>query len=109
MIWLLKNELFALVVAQPSPSPHPGMPAWFNCTDSAAVLAVTFGKPVGGIDCGTRIEKCPESPTQTEPTLKFTGADGEAGYVVMMIDGSNAYCRAGWWGVMQEGMQAGGF
>ena len=82
--------LLGLLSAQPSPAPHPGMPAWFNCTKSAEALLVSFGKPVGAIDCGTRIKKCPESPTQVEPMVRLPDADPRAGYVVMMVDGSNA-------------------
>eukprot|EP01044_Picomonas_judraskeda_P012752 COSAG03_NODE_1858_length_3423_cov_7.658544_3_plen_94_part_00 len=59
---------------------------WFNCTAGTPLLRVVFGKPVGAIDCGTRIFKCPEGPTQQEPLVTFAGADPAAGYTVMMIE-----------------------
>jgi hypothetical protein len=59
---------------------------WFNCTAGTPMLRVVFGEPVGAIDCGTRIYKCPEGPTQKEPLVAFAGADPAAGYTVMMIE-----------------------
>jgi hypothetical protein len=88
--WLALCCAFATVSSQPSPSPHIPMPPWFNCTEGVETLSVSFKEPVGAIDCGTRCKKCPESTTQMEPTVKLADADPAAGYVVMMIDGSNA-------------------
>ena len=59
---------------------------WFNCSKGTPVLRVVFGPPVGAIDCGTRISKCPEGPTQQEPLVAFANADPAAGYTVMMIE-----------------------
>lgn len=50
------------------------------------MLRVVFGEPVGAIDCGTRLFKCPEGPTQHEPLVAFVEADPTAGYTVMMIE-----------------------
>ena len=63
-----------LAAAQPSPAPHPAMPAWFNCTEGTAKLSVSFGEQIV-VDCGTRLFKCPESPTQTEPLVRLAEAD----------------------------------
>jgi hypothetical protein len=59
---------------------------WFNCSKTTPTLHVVFGAPVGAIDCGTRIFKCPEGPTQQEPLVAFANADPAAGYTVMMIE-----------------------
>jgi hypothetical protein len=53
-------------------------------------LLRTAPQPLGAIKCGTRCYKCPESPTQVEPTVQLADADPRAGYVVMMVDGSNS-------------------
>ena len=59
---------------------------WFNCSQGTPMLRVVFGTPVGAIDCGTRIFKCPAGPTQQEPFVAFANADPAAGYTVMMIE-----------------------
>ena len=85
------SYLLSAAFAQVAPDQGIPMPEWFNCTGASATeLEVSFPSPVGAINCGTRLYKCPESPTQTEPTITLASADAEAGYAVMMIDGSNS-------------------
>ena len=70
------------------PGPNPdacALPSWFNCSTGSPPLFVGFPEPVGPIHCGTRLYKCPESPTQTEPVVTLANADPNAGYTVAMI------------------------
>jgi phosphatidylethanolamine-binding protein (PEBP) family uncharacterized protein len=61
---------------------YPG-PMDFNCTQP--VLSVTFGEPLGKIQCGQKMHKT-NPALATAPAVSMKDADDGKGYVLMMID-----------------------